>query len=163
MSYDDYDIPFDDMDDDEFLYRSMNPADPMYMGPKDEDEDEDDEDEDPFDFLDDTDDTDDRWLEDDDMDDYDIDYLFDPSYSNRTDQCSAIPGGQPTSKFSGLLPTAAGAIAANSLLTQKGTNSTSPQQNQSKSATHKTYRTRILQFAFILFLLLIIALIAISI
>ena len=30
---DDYDIPFDDMSDDEFLYRAMDPDDPMYMGP----------------------------------------------------------------------------------------------------------------------------------
>jgi len=29
---DDYDIPFDGMSEDEFLYRSMNEEEPMYMG-----------------------------------------------------------------------------------------------------------------------------------
>lgn len=30
---DDYDIPFDGMSEDEFLYRAMNEDNPMYMGP----------------------------------------------------------------------------------------------------------------------------------
>ena len=34
---DDYDIPFDGMSEDEFLYRAMNEDDPMYMGPTDDD------------------------------------------------------------------------------------------------------------------------------
>lgn len=33
---DDYDIPFDGMSEDEFLYRAMNEADPMYMGPSED-------------------------------------------------------------------------------------------------------------------------------
>jgi len=33
----DYDIPFDGMSEDEFLYRAMNEDDPMYMGPSSED------------------------------------------------------------------------------------------------------------------------------
>lgn len=32
---DDYDIPFDDMSEEDFLYRAMNEEDPMYMGPDD--------------------------------------------------------------------------------------------------------------------------------
>lgn len=34
---DDYDIPFDGMSEDEFLYRAMNEDDHMYMGPTDDD------------------------------------------------------------------------------------------------------------------------------
>ena len=34
---DDYDIPFEGMGEDEFLYRAMNEDDPMYMGPTDDD------------------------------------------------------------------------------------------------------------------------------
>lgn len=34
---DDYDIPFDGMSEDEFLYRAMNEDDPMYIGPTDDD------------------------------------------------------------------------------------------------------------------------------
>lgn len=30
---DDYDIPFEGMSEEEFLYRAMNEEDPMYMGP----------------------------------------------------------------------------------------------------------------------------------
>lgn len=33
---DDYDIPFDGMSEDEFMYRAMNDDDPMYMGPSDD-------------------------------------------------------------------------------------------------------------------------------
>ena len=33
---DDYDIPFDSMGEDEFLYRAMNEDDPMYMGPSED-------------------------------------------------------------------------------------------------------------------------------
>ena len=33
---DDYDIPFDGMSEDEFLYRAMNEDDPMYMGPSED-------------------------------------------------------------------------------------------------------------------------------
>lgn len=33
---DDYDIPFDCMSEDEFLYRAMNEDDPMYMGPSED-------------------------------------------------------------------------------------------------------------------------------
>lgn len=33
---DDYDIPFDGMSEDEFLYRAMNEDNPMYMGPTDD-------------------------------------------------------------------------------------------------------------------------------
>lgn len=33
---DDYEIPFDDMGEEEFLYRAMNEEDHMYMGPTDE-------------------------------------------------------------------------------------------------------------------------------
>ena len=33
---DDYDIPFDGMSEEEFLYRAMNEDDPMYMGPTDD-------------------------------------------------------------------------------------------------------------------------------
>lgn len=31
-NFEDYEIPFDDMSEDEFLYRTMNVNDPMYMG-----------------------------------------------------------------------------------------------------------------------------------
>ncbi|MCC8177080.1 MAG: hypothetical protein LIO91_11745 [Bacteroidales bacterium] len=31
----DYDIPYDGMSNEEFLYRAMNPEDPMYMGSED--------------------------------------------------------------------------------------------------------------------------------
>lgn len=34
--YNDYDIPFDGMSEDEFLYRAMDENDPLYMGPDDE-------------------------------------------------------------------------------------------------------------------------------
>ena len=33
---DDYDIPFEGMGEDEFLYRAMNEDDRMYMGPTDD-------------------------------------------------------------------------------------------------------------------------------
>ena len=33
---DDYDIPFEGMGEDEFLYRDMNEDDPMYRGPTDD-------------------------------------------------------------------------------------------------------------------------------
>ena len=33
---DDYDIHFDGMSEDEFLYRAMNEDNPMYMGPTDD-------------------------------------------------------------------------------------------------------------------------------
>lgn len=33
----DYDMPFDGMSDDEFLYRTMNEEDEMYMGDRDDD------------------------------------------------------------------------------------------------------------------------------
>ena len=33
---DDYDIPFDGMSEDEFLYRAMTEDNPMYMGPTDD-------------------------------------------------------------------------------------------------------------------------------
>ncbi len=37
---DNYDIPFDGMSDEDFMYRAMNPEDPMYMGPEEDECDE---------------------------------------------------------------------------------------------------------------------------
>lgn len=34
--YNDFDIPFEDMSEEKFIYRAMNEEDPMYMGPEDE-------------------------------------------------------------------------------------------------------------------------------